>query len=111
MSAERRLTREQRADLHYAGRARWLRVTLRRSGAQAFGIPSVKEPNTFYLCDGDGCTCPDFRFRGLSALRIGHAGDHLPCSHILAVKRVLNDAQAALAEAPRLRLVTGNEVA
>ena len=102
----RKLNREQRADLHYAGRAGWLRVTVRQSGAQAFGIASLSDPTRIYLCNGDGCTCPDFRFHGLTNLRIGRDGHHQPCSHILAVTRVLNDAQATIAESrSHLRLV------
>ena len=84
-----RLTRDQRADLHYAERGQWLRVHLRERGTDCFGIASVSEPHRFYLCDGRSCTCPDYRFHGLSSVRIGHAGSHQPCSHMLAVLRVL----------------------
>lgn len=106
----RRMNREQRAELHFNGRAQWIVVQLRTSGRQAFGIPSSGHPGKYHLCDGDGCTCPDYRFRGLSGLRIGHAGAHVPCSHILAVQRVLKAGQAAVAEPQRqLRLVRGTE--
>jgi hypothetical protein len=97
-----RLSREQRAERHYAGRASWLRITLRRSGAQAFGIPSLHDPSKYHVCNGDGCTCADFRFRGLSAMRFGRGAEITPCSHMLAVQRALNDVQAAVAEPPML---------
>ena len=84
------LNREQRAELHYQQRNQWLRVTFRKEGTFAFGIASLSEPNHFYVCDGLGCTCPDYRFHGLSSVRIGQGGSHQPCSHMLAVQRVLD---------------------
>jgi len=98
-----KLSREQRAEAHWQTRERWLCATLRANGRQVYGIPSLSKPDAYHLCDGDGCSCADHRFRGLSGLRIGQAGVHLPCSHILAVQRVLKDAQAAVAEPQRLR--------
>jgi len=104
--ALRKLNREQRAEVHYARRAGWLKVRVRGTGAEAFGIESLSDPNRFYLCDGERCTCPDYRFHGLSGLRIGRDGAHIPCSHLIAVQRFfLNDAwwlapgdKAAIAE-------------
>jgi predicted nucleic acid-binding Zn finger protein len=93
-----KLTREQRADVHYARRAQWLHVTLRRQGTRAFGIASLSEPHRFYVCDGQACSCPDYRFHGLASVRIGHAGVHQPCSHVLAVQRVLEASPALPSE-------------
>ena len=97
----RKLNREQRADLHYARRASWIRARLRSSDAACFGIASLSEPQRFHLCDGWTCTCPDFRFHGLSSLRMGRAGAHQPCSHVIAVQRVITESQAAIAESQR----------
>jgi len=84
-----RLTREQRAEVHYADRGQWLHVELKARGMSCFGIASLSDPQHVYLCDGYSCTCPDFRFHGLASVRIGQAGTHQPCSHVMAVQRVL----------------------
>jgi predicted nucleic acid-binding Zn finger protein len=109
----RKLNRQERADLHFSTRGTWIMATLRGSGKQVFGIPSLSDSSKYHLTDGDGCTCPDYRFRGLSGLRIGHGGAHVPCSHILAVQLLLCEPLPALTPAPRLRLIqkTENEVA
>jgi len=83
------LTREQRAELHYQDRGQWLRLRVRHCTTQVFGIASLSNPQHYYLSDGTSCTCPDFRFHGLADVRMGQAGLHHPCSHVMAVRRVL----------------------
>jgi hypothetical protein len=55
-------------------------------GDEAYGIPSQSQPGRYYLVTGTTCDCPDFRRHGLSPARLGQAGEHRPCKHILAVR-------------------------
>jgi hypothetical protein len=85
-----------------------------RDGQVLFGVPSQHHAGRYYLVSETSCDCPDFRRHGLSPARLGMAGTHQPCKHILAVRlhdeliRALDHAQARSAREPRrdhLRLV------
>lgn len=68
-----------------AGAGQWLKCHM-RDGQKAFGVPSQCQPGRYYLVTGSSCDCPDFRRNGLSGTRLGHAGEHRACKHVLAVR-------------------------
>lgn len=68
-----------------AGAAQWLKVR-GRDGQKAYGVPSACQPGRYYLVTNAECDCPDFQRNGLSTARLGHAGEHRPCKHVLAVR-------------------------
>jgi hypothetical protein len=83
-----------RARRLYADRAQWLRIQSRVNPRRvALGIRSERDPNTVYLVTETSCTCPWWRSRGLGAHRVGFAGEHAPCKHVLAVRMMLQEAE------------------
>lgn len=68
-----------------AGAGQWLRCHT-VDGRKAYGVPSQCQSGRFYLVDSQTCDCPDFKRNGLSGHRLGHAGEHRPCKHVLAVR-------------------------
>ena len=83
-----------------ADAAQWLRCHT-RDGRKAYGVPSQCQPGRYYLVDLERCDCPDFQRNGLSGSRIGHAGVHAPCKHILAVRLHCEQAKAQQARPAR----------
>jgi hypothetical protein len=68
-----------------AGASQWLRCRA-EDGRKAYGVPSHCQAGRYYVVTRDNCDCPDFQRNGLSGSRIGHAGIHTPCKHVLAVR-------------------------
>lgn len=68
-----------------AGASQWARCHT-RDGQKAYGVPSQCHPGRYYLVTCSSCDCPDFRRRGLSGARVGQAGTHQVCKHVLAVR-------------------------
>ncbi|GAC1314947.1 MAG: hypothetical protein NVSMB2_05310 [Chloroflexota bacterium] len=68
-----------------AGAGQWI-VCRMPSGEDAYGMPSQSDPERYYLVTASNCDCADFRRNGLSPERLGTAGEHRPCKHILAVR-------------------------
>src|SRR5258708_28796074 len=86
-----------------AGAGQWLRCQT-ADGQKAFGVSSQCQAGRYYLVTCSNCDCTDFRRNGLSGLRLGHAGEHRPCKHILAVRLHCELAKAQLAQPKRRRL-------
>lgn len=65
----------------------WLKCRT-TAGVETFGVPSQCEAKAgrYYLVTADGCDCEDFKRHGLSTVRIGRAGLHGPCKHVMAVR-------------------------
>ena len=63
-------------------------------GQKAFGVPSQCKASRYYLVTCSSCDCQDFRRNGLSGARLGHAGEHRPCKHVLAVRLYCELAKA-----------------
>jgi predicted nucleic acid-binding Zn finger protein len=60
--------------LHIAANAgQWIRVRGKDGRPLAFGVPSQRNPNVYYLVTTRTCTCVDFKRRGQ------------PCKHVAAV--------------------------
>jgi SWIM zinc finger len=80
-----------------ADAGQWLRCRS-HDGEVAYGVPSQADPGRYYLVTHSSCDCPDFRRNGLSPARLGAAGEHRPCKHVLAVRLYseLVEAQAQL---------------
>jgi hypothetical protein len=57
-----------------------------RDGQEVYAIPSQADPGRYYIVTRSTCDCPDFRHNGLSPARLGAAGEHRACKHILAVR-------------------------
>jgi hypothetical protein len=91
-----------------ADAGQWL-LCHNHAGVEAFGVPSQCDTGRYYLVTGSSCDCPDFRRNGLSPARLGAAGEHRPCKHILAVRlhtelvRALQHQSAQPAAPPRRR--------
>ena len=68
-----------------AGARQWARCHF-RDGQKAFGVPSQCQPGRYYLVTCSTCDCQDFKRHGLSDVRLGMAGAHFPCKHVLAVR-------------------------
>jgi hypothetical protein len=68
-----------------AGAGQWLKCRT-EDGAKAYGVPSQCQAGRYYLVTCESCDCPDLQRNGLSGSRIGHAGIHTPCKHVLAVR-------------------------
>lgn len=73
------------------------------SGEDAFGVPSQSEPGRYYLVTTTSCECEDFRRNGLSPERLGRAGEHRPCKHMLAVRLHSELMRAERAHVPHRR--------
>jgi len=68
-----------------SGRGQWLRCRS-ADGRKAYGVPSQQTEGLYYLTTRNDCTCPDFKYNGLTPSRIGVGGAHFNCKHILAVR-------------------------
>lgn len=68
-----------------AGATQWLKVST-QDGRRAYGVPSQCQPGRYYLTTVEACDCADFRRYGLSTPRVGYAGEHHACKHILGVR-------------------------
>jgi hypothetical protein len=68
-----------------ADAGQWLRCRT-RDGQTMWGLPSNTDPDRYYLVTSATCECSDFRRNGLSRARLGVAGEHRACKHILAVR-------------------------
>ena len=51
-----------------------------------YGVPSQCQADRYYLVSCGTRDCPDFQRHGLSGMRIGHAGSHTRCKHLLTVR-------------------------
>lgn len=90
--------------IQIAARAgQWLKCRT-RDGQKAYGIPSQGTVGCYYLVDLERCTCEDFKRNGLSHVRLGEAGFHGPCKHVLAVRLHCELAKAQQARPGRRRL-------
>ena len=94
----------------------WLKGS-NRAGEQIYAIPSQSDSEHYYIVTRSSCDCPDFRNNGLSSTRLGAAGEHRACKHILAVRLhtelVRAQREQAQPTAPRrrgqLRVVTPSD--
>lgn len=68
-----------------AGANQWLKCRT-TDGQKAYGVPSQCTPGRYYLVTCSSCDCPDFQRHGLTGARIGRAGEHRVCKHVLAVR-------------------------
>jgi hypothetical protein len=83
-----------RARRLYHQRGQWLRVVARDNPrAQWVGIRSERNPDVIYFATRTSCTCPWWRTRGLGAPRIGFAGVHEPCKHVVAVRMLWEEQE------------------
>jgi predicted nucleic acid-binding Zn finger protein len=92
-----------RARRLYHKRGQWIGCRLIDDPTiQYLGIESEREPGKYYLANRTSCTCPWFRTRGLGTHRIGFAGEHSPCKHIIAVRMLFEDEEEDQRPLPRV---------
>jgi hypothetical protein len=86
-----------------ASAGQWLKCRT-VDGEVAVGIPSqcAQKPGLYYVVTDSTCICEDFKRNGLSRGRVGEAGFHGACKHILAL-RLHDELVMALAQQPKRR--------
>lgn len=86
-----------------AGAGQWIKCRT-RDGQTLYAVPSQSKPGAYHLTDPQSCDCQDFKRHGLSGARLGHAGEHRACKHVLAVRLYAELVKAQQARPKRRHL-------
>ena len=86
-----------------ADAAHWIKCRT-RDGRKLYAVPSQSKPGVYHLTDAQSCDCQDFKRHGLSGARLGHAGEHRACKHVLAVRLHCELVRAQQAQLKRRHL-------